>query len=526
MHRNPCCANRERRVIPGLALLFSVIHLLSGVKGHQYYAASPVLSCIILFFLYYLIITLLFRWVDWQNRSAPVSRSPGRVFLFSFLFFSICWLPYYILSFPGNVAYDTASAILTYLGNEENINIPPFLIFLYGAVYRSGSVLGGFHVSVAVFCTVQMLLYLCVYSYAMVLLSRSRTPIWLQCSVLLLYGVFPIFPMYAFCIGKDSSFALPLAVFCLGLHDQLHNNGFYSNKVRTGIFFLSCVLTPLMRNGATFVIAVPLAILLAASCLSHRDTTQKVFLFCALSASVLIGMVLPRFIVPRSPDIAESLSIPLQQTAYCMRSHPLTEQDQEAISKVIPIEAFQEYNSRISDPIKQHFLNDASKKDVLNFLKIWLKQFFKHPLSYCKAFYLHTDAYYTPGILHNDIKPHIHYGLNGPVVFLQQVDWPIQEPGLQMIARFDQLLSDTFGLRFLQSIGIYTWIVLFTIAYCINRMPWKHLCRESLPLVPAILILITCCFSPVNGYFRYAYPAIICIPILCSLTLFPQKSHP
>lgn len=524
MFHRLCSDRRERRIIAGLALVFSTLHLLSGVKENRYYAASPVLSCIVLFFLYYLLLSLLFRWVDRQNENVPVSRSARKAFWISFLFLSVCWLPYYLLSFPGNIAYDSATAILTYLEIAENFNIPPFLILLYGMVYRLGTLLGGFHISVAVFCTIQMLLYLCVYSYAMVLVSQSRAPVWLQCTMLLLYGLIPMFPMFALCIGKGSSFALPLAVFCLGIYEQLHNDSFYSSKFRTGIFFCSCVLAPLMRNGATLVIAVPLAILLIVSCFTpRRKTSQRAFLFCALAASVLIGIFLPRLIVPRSPDIAESLSIPLQQTAYCLRNHPLTEQEQEIINKVIPIDAFQEYNSRISDPIKQHFLNDASKKDILNYLMLWLRQFFKHPVSYCKAFYLHTDAYYTPGVLHSDIKAHIPCGLSCPDAFRRLVNWPGRNPGLRLISRFDRLLSDTFGLRLLQSIGFYTWMMLFTIAYRMNKGPRKHACRDLLPLVPAILILIGCCFSPVNGYIRYAYPAIICIPIFCTLTLFPHE---
>lgn len=520
------CSNRREQIgLSGLALLFSILHFLSGVKAHRYYSASPILSCIVLFFIYYLLLSLLFRWIDCQHECSPVSRSARSVFLLSFLFLFVCWLPYYIFSFPGNIAYDSVTAIQTHLGITENINNPPFLNLLYGMVYRLGVLLGSFRISLAFFCTIQMLLYLFVYSYAMVLISQSSAPVWFQCSILLLYGLIPIFPMYALCMGKDSSLALPLLIFCLGIYEQIHHEDFYSSKFRTNIFFISCAMIPLIRNGATFLIAVPLTVLLIYPRLTPRkNNPQKAFLFCTLTVSVLIGVFLPRLIAPRSPNISESLSIPFQQTAYCLRYYPLTDQEQEIISKVIPLDAFNEYNCRISDPIKRHFLNDASTKDILNFLMVWLKQFFKHPISYCKAFYLHTDAYYTPGVLHSDIKPHILYGPGGPSDFYQLVSWPKKNPGLLIISRIDQLLSDTFGLRLLQSIGFYTWIVLFSVTYYICKTPRKYAFLDLLSLIPALMILIGCCFSPVNGYIRYAYPAIICIPILCLLTLFPQKS--
>lgn len=522
---------RELKCITGLAILFSVLHLLSGVKERRYYAGSPILSGIILFVLYFCAISLLFRWIQKENRKNPVPRSTQKVFQKSFLFLFVCWLPYYLLCFPGNIAYDSSTAILTYLGMESVVNNPPFLNLVFGLVYRMGTLLGDFRISVAIFCTIQALLYLCLYSYTMVLLCESRTPLWLQRSVLLLYGIVPFFPIYALCIGKDSSFGLVLLCFCLGIYEQLHDRNYYSHKIRAGIFFCACVLLPLTRNGAVIIVAVTLGILLIFLCFTpphththaHITSSYKVFLFCTLAVSILVGIFLPKLILPHTPLVGEVLSVPLQQTAYCLRKYPLTEQELDIVAKVIPLDALQNYSNRTSDPIKAHFRNDAPRQDILNFLMVWLRQFFKHPISYFKAFYLHTDAYYTPGVLHNDVKPHLLLGLKGPVAFRELVNWSPRYIGMYYITVIDDLFTNTIGLRLLQSIGLYTWVLLFSIVWCIGSTSKKG-GLMLLPLIPAVLVLVGCCFSPVNGYFRYAYPAVVCIPFSCILTLFPPDN--
>ena len=520
LNHNLCSGKKTKRSILSLALVFSALLLLSSVKKQRYGSVSAVLYWLFLFAGFFLAASVLFRRIQRQNEKAPVSRSKSRVFWASFLFLLLCWLPYYLGSFPGNTAWDTGSAILTHLGSEQNFNNPPFLILLYGLVYRAGSLLGGFHISVAVYCTLQMLLYLLVYSRSMVLVSRSKAPLWLQCAVLLLLGLLPVFPMYALCMGKDSSFGLGLLVFCLGIYEQLQDDGFFSDKLRMGGFLCACVLTPLTRNGAFWIIAAFLMVLLLVQV--RRKGGRRIFLSVALAATVLSGLFFPS-----KADIGENLSIPLQQIAYCLQSHPLSQQEQEIVSRVIPVDAFQNYDPQISDPIKKHFRHDASDQEVLDFLAVWLKQAVKHPISYCKSFYLHTDGYYTPGLLYNHVKPHLQLGLQGSEAFRELANWPPKNGGLKLISRFDRLLSNTAGLQLLQSIGFYTWIALFTIAFCLGDPARKHPWLELTPLLPAVLVLLGCCFSPVNGYFRYAYPAVCCIPIFSTLVLFsPGESQP
>ena len=112
--------------------------------------------------------------------------------------------------------YDTGTSILYSLGiDRSNANNPVFQTFLYGLVYRFGAWLGNVSIGIFIYCMAQMLLFAAVISHGVVLLKTMGVPSWLLICTLLLYGLFPIFPLYAFTMGKDSNFALCLLSFSI-----------------------------------------------------------------------------------------------------------------------------------------------------------------------------------------------------------------------------------------------------------------------------------------------------------------------
>ena len=68
------------------------------------------------------------------------------------------------------------------------------------------------------------------------------------------------------------------------------------------------------------------------------------------------------------------------------------------------------------------------------------------------------------------------------------------------------------------SLGFYTWILLFAIAYFIYRKEYKKLFPAALPF----LLLLTCLLGPVV-LFRYGYPIVAGIPVMLAL-MFQRES--
>ena len=88
-----------------------------------------------------------------------------------------------------------------------------------------------------------------------------------------------------------------------------------------------------------------------------------------------------------------------------------------------------------------------------------------------------------------------------------------QNSGLAEVQRFMDSLNQTPVLRLLTRIGLYAWVLIAAFVHCVGRR--KSYESWMLLLLP-MTVLIGCCFSPVNGYYRYACPMIVTTPLLAS----------
>lgn len=76
------------------------------------------------------------------------------------------------------------------------------------------------------------------------------------------------------------------------------------------------------------------------------------------------------------------------------------------------------------------------------------------------------------------------------------------------------------GIGLLFYVGTYTWIVLFLTALAIYQK--KH--YLIIGCIPTFMNLLCCIASPVNGYFRYAVPHMLTMPILIGWFIINYKN--
>lgn len=427
------------------------------------------------------------------------------------------WLPYIILCFPGNIMGDTGDAILHGLGILSNDNNPFFLNWVYTLFYRFGAHFGNVHIGVALYCLGQAGAYIALLAFSILLAEEAGAPKGICFFLLLLYGLIPVFPASAFCMSKDSIFTLFLFGFCILLYIQRHFEWFDTRPVCKVLLLLVSALLPLMRNGAVYLTAL----CLLAAMLYCKKRKGRRLLLGAVALSLLAGIVLPNVANIPQPSKGEALSLPLQQTAYYMNHYDATEEEKETLRQVIDLKAFEQYDTGIADPVKNQFRYDADMKDVFRYFTVWWKQLLKHPDAYVKAFYLHTNGYYTPSVLRDDLKPHVYLGyyVRNNVFGATKLE-PNQNPGIGLVQEIDEAVSDLPVLGLFQRIGIYTWLLAAAIAYAFYSGNKESL----LDYLPLVLVFIACCMSPVNAYVRYAFPLMLIGPVLCAMNLF-QKQH-
>lgn len=513
----------------GISILFSFFTSLHASMPNVNAVANPNSILFLLhmsgyFIFYYIVITYLYDYLfefSGKINQEVLSFSRKKMFITSFICLFLLWFPYIIMCAPGNMMWDTGLSIEHSLGLRQVNNNPFFQNYIYGLVYHFGTLIGNISISVFLYNFLQLILFNAVISYGIVILKGHHVPSILLIGIIILYGLFPVFPIYAFCMGKDSNFALCLLMFSILIFELVTNKvRFLSDKRNIILLFFISILLSLLRNQA-YLIAV--ICLFVCSFVKDKKSFRK--LLWGMSFIVLISnLTIPKLLhIPQS-DLSENLSIPLQQTAYYVNRYrdEITESEKAVIDRVIPYEALDLYNPGISDPIKDKFDNLADKDAICSYIKVWWKHFLTHPDAYLKASFYGNYGYYFPTANRNDLKGHTFVGYEvDPAIFNKTELEDNTNPGIKIVNMIDSYVTDTPILGVFQKIGIYTWIMAVTVLFVLLQKKYKWL----LCICPSLFVFIGSCCSPVNGYFRYAFPMIVCIPIVCTMVLFALKDE-
>ncbi|MCL1854532.1 MAG: DUF6020 family protein [Clostridia bacterium] len=434
----------------------------------------------------------------------------------------VCWVPYCFFLFPGTVSNDSITQLKEIYGVKAlSAGNPLFQTFLLSAFCMLGDAFGNADWSVAAYCCVQAILMAALFSVALRAMVNEGVPCWLCVLSFLFFAFCPIFPVFAFCVGKDTSFAMAVLFFALMVWQMVKAKAKVPARHGVGLCF-SAALLVLLRNPGVYLAS--LALLLLLLCSFDREARSKrvkrwIIPLCALGVAMCTWMVINLAILPLTgaepmPD-TENASIPLQQVARVVASAPetLSEEEKSAIAGVLDLDDVKKaYNGELSDPIKFLWKENASKEQRNAFWRAWLSLARKHPATYFSATFHNSYGYLCPGYV-STVKPTLLVGKQGRTTDLEgRFDFSVNPRADTLQKYLDRLLRQPL-FRILVAPGLYGWIVLFTMITLLRGR------RKRLLIValPALFALAGCLISAVNGYFRYAMPLYFCVPLLLAL---------
>ena len=433
-----------------------------------------------------------------------------------------CWLPWFVCLFPGTVSNDSISQLKILLGLAPWSNANPIAqTGLVGVFREIGLWFGSADVSVALYCIVQSALMAWLLGSLLSEMSLSRAPRRLVRLSFAFYAFCPIFPVFAFCVGKDTNFAMAvlfLALECLRIV-RLPEGG-RIRPIRIVNMCIASAACVLLRNPGIYVVILTLAFLLIWSVKRRVWTAPLAGLGCALIVFLSLHLlIIPTLDIEPMPE-TEEYSIPLQQVARVAVSGSFTAEQEAAVDGVIPVDQLRNaYNPELSDPVKDMWRKDVTSEQKAAFFKAWPSIIADNPLTCLSATFHNTYAYLYPGYV-STIKPTLLIGdqrtrtasVDG--YFDYSIN-PLSVP----LKDFTQALNQNALYRVLVSPGLYGWITLFALVCLMSRRDKRGL----LCAVPALFTLAGCMLSAVNGYFRYAMPLYLSAPFL--LWLVCQKSE-
>lgn len=433
----------------------------------------------------------------------------------SALLLLVCWLPYLYAVWPGTVSNDSITQLKQIFGliPLENGNPLAQTGLLWLAVRAGTGLFGSADAAVALYVCVQASLMAWLLGDTLRKIAYSGSPRWLVGLSTAFFALCPIFPVFAFCVGKDTVFSMAVLWLTLSVWRML--TALRPRATDTLCLCLSAAACALLRNAGAVLAGITLAAMLIRSLsvkrLSWRAPLMGLVVIGA-SLGLLYGVAVPALHALSARE-TENWSAPLQQVARTVAGGGLTDSELAAINAVLPTDQLQAvYNGELSDPVKTLWRSDATPEQKSAFYATWFRLGLKHPATYASAFFHNTYGYLMPGYV-STIKPNFLLGQQGHREKLAGIfDFSVSNRSAALKNTL-QTLFDYAPFRLLCAPGLYGWFALFALAGVMG-------CRRrenAIAMLPALLTLLGCLFSAVNGYFRYAMPLYFMAPVLLAL---------
>lgn len=456
-------------------------------------------------------------------------------FLFSFIAILICWSIYVIAFYPIILSPDPSFQIKQFFNVrtkyadyaillDNNVFLtnhhPVFHTMILGYSLKLGRFLLNDNFGLFIYSLTQLLVLAFTLSLTIKYLNENNVNKKIVFIVLLLYCFIPMFPLYAMSGVKDTYYTCFIILYVMKLDKIIRSKQeklSYKEMIQLLlIMFAVC----LFRNNGIYVLILSFPLILIYS-KKYFQTLLVIFIGVLAFYGTYTKVLLPSLKITDG-SIRETLSIPFQQTARYVKYYDkdLSKNDIKVIDKVLEYETLaKRYNPTISDPVKNEFNKYTTKKELLAYLKVWFKCFFKHPLVYIEATLNNIYGYFSP----QSTNWYIYYKYDTRITEDKLVNYHYNNlSSLRLIlSSFAQGFPYIPLIGLISNIGFNTWILLGLTTYSIFKKKKEYL----IILSPLLISLLICVASPVNTYFRYAMPFIFIMPFIFTLIVTRLKNN-
>lgn len=305
------------------------------------------------------------------------------------------------------------------------------------------------------------------------------------------------------------------------------------------------LMMSLYRKDGAYVVDLASVLLIVFAAVKNR----KALLPIAISFVAVFGLTfawnnvyLPaKGVIPGSSG--EALTIPLRQVAQqvIVNKKDFTKADLAKVDKVMPLATIEKYyNVQQADNLKTTFPVDTfirdrddlkkiqtgklsmkntakTKREISDFMAVWKKMLLKHPIQYIEMYVQANSLYFNLFQNHPDGGDGLILGWDymDPIDYLHP-DWYDDYTFMTTKAQRDfgyaaYTIYANFPLvKLVTHTAFALWALLILLALVIVRGGGSR----WLLILPALAMLGTATLSPVNGYYRYAFPALYALPIL------------
>lgn len=334
------------------------------------------------------------RLTGWWNMQGSLQRILLRT---AALF--ICWLPVFLAVYPGFFAYDATDELDEVLNGEYVTRHPLLHVLMLGkTVAVIQELTGSFNAGIAVYVLAQMAVMGLLCSWVLEELKKIGAGRILGIVSFLLFGFFPVIPMYVLCTSKDMPYTAGLLALIVLLLKMCREKGtFWKKKTQViGLGTALFVTAAFRSNGfGVFLLTIPALVWLAEKKMRKRALALTAVVFTAYFG---VQAGLNAALQPESTNAMEGFTVPIQQLARTWNYSPeiFSQEDREALFEILPEELLGQYKPKISDPVKNGFQTYEFQKNPERYIQLWLKIGLKSPLSYMNAWMMTSYGFWYP----------------------------------------------------------------------------------------------------------------------------------
>ena len=458
-----------------------------------------------------------------RRRSCLDSFWSKGVFFKAFLMLVIVYMPFLILSYPGNLCWDVIGQIEQVIFETGYSSHHPLVhTLIVGGMVKLGYILfHSYEIGLFLYMLLQLALFAAALAMTISLLAKRGVRGLVLTGLMGLYAIAPVYSNMASTAIKDVPFISFVIgyVICLSLliekPDRLHHKSFVAG------FILAQLGTILFRNNGIYVVCIGgiVTVIYLWKRYNIKERLGSILIFVAVSLvlSKLFLAVLMQVLNATPGSSGEMLSIPFQQTARYLQLYrsELTIEDKEAIEAVlgdVDVVAAK-YDPDISDPVKALFDKEATGTELLDYFKTWFRCFFKHPGVYLEAFFHHVYGWFSPAVT-NAVRYETQYD-----TISQQGLFP---QALKIVLFYYRFVNRFTPLGVLENVGIYVWGLMFITAYQWKRRQLSKMMMTS----PLWISLLICMASPCFFLHpRYAFPIMFTLPFLICFMISSKREN-
>lgn len=471
-----------------------------------------------------------------------IDKSDTKNFEFVQVWFIIflMWVPTFLALYPGAFVYDAQDEYIEVISRAFTMHHPLLHVLALGGIVHLAEYLGfTANAGIATYVMIQMLLMSAVFAYSIICL-RNWGVKKLYCVIaMVIYGLFPVFPMYAVCTAKDGLFTTAFFLIVILLIQFIKDMDAFYNTKNMVLFVIASTLMMLLRNNGmyAYVVAIPFIWII---CRKQSKKLYKLLILMLLSVVLFFGsnFILKTVTHATDNEHQEMLTVPIQQLArtYTYSKDVFTEEDIECLYEVLPEEYLITYRTRVSDVLKSGFNNTAYEKNPGKYRSLWLRIGLKKPLIYVNAWLGTSYGYWYPDAINNV------YGGNQMFTFQygdsSYFGFETEPPGTRdskfpILERFYESLSLKLFqqkvpvISMLFSPGFIFWIFAFAF-FALIRLSGVSVkntedgiainsdYKRLLPLIPVLLLWLTVLLGPTT-LVRYVLILWFIIPVYPTL---------